>query len=128
MKAFYPTGTKFTAHGFTWVATAERTKNWGTALAEKFQVWTCNKTWLHITCRYDYRKERVTWQVGRFDTSSTRSGAASIAASQTREALDTYVDRLALFGDEHEKRYAKMILKKKKCTVIKEGKLEETKW
>ncbi len=125
MRAFVPAGTKFNAHGFTWVASAERSKNWGTAFAEKYQVWVCKKTWLHLTCRYDIRKEKLTWQVSRFDTSVTRSGAASMAASMTRESLDAYVDRLALYGDEVEKRYAKMILKKKKHVVIPDAKPEE---
>lgn len=120
MRAFVTVGTKFSHQGLTWVAGIEKIKSPNTAVAEKIQVWRSKKTWLTITCRYDIRKERLTWEVSRYDTSLTRNGAASIAASQTREALDAYVDRLALFGDEVEKRYAKMILKKKKHTIITE--------
>lgn len=120
MKAFVVAETKFTAHGHTWIAGLQQTKRWNTAFAEKFQVWKSKKTWLTITCRYDYRKEKLSWEVSRYDTSKTRTGAAAMAAGQTREALDAYVDRLALYGDEPEKRYARMILKKKKHVNLEE--------
>lgn len=128
MKAFMPAGNKFTAHGYTWVAGPETSKHWATAMAEKRQVWRSKKTWLVIVCCYDIRKEKLSWKVGRFDTASTRTGAAAMAASMTREQLDTFVDRLALYGDEPEKRYARMILKKKKQNLPDESKTEEVKW
>lgn len=113
MRSFVAAGTKFTAHGHTWIAKAEVTKNWGTAFAMKYQVWTSKKTWLHITCRYDYKLDQLTWEVSRYETSKTRTGAAALAASRTREELDMYVIKLSAFGDETEKRYSNMILKKK---------------
>lgn len=127
MKAFVVQGTKFSSHGHTWIAGEQKTKGELTAFAEKIQIWHSKKTWLCLICRYDIRKEKLSWEVSRFNTSATRAGAASLAASQTREALDAYVDRLALYGDEPEKRYAKIILKKKKHVVIEDGKLEEVK-
>lgn len=127
MRAFVPVGTKFSAQGHTWIAGYQKEKNHGTAFAEKYQVWTSKKTWLHLTCRYDIRKEKIIWEVSRYNNSQTRSGAASLAASQTRESLDAYVDRLALYGDESEKRYAKMILKKKNHVIIQDSK-EEVQW
>lgn len=122
MRSFVPMGTKFSSHGHTWIAGPQKEKEWGTAFHQKYQVWTSKKTWLHITCRYDVRKEKLTWEVSRYDTTTTRSVAVSLAASHTREELDAYVDRLALYGDETEKRYTKMILKKKKHVIIQDSK------
>lgn len=128
MKNFAPVGTKFSHSGMTWVADMERVKNPGTAIKQRIQVWCSNKTWLKILCRYDINRETITWEVDRYSTSSTRNGAAAMAASQTREALDVYVNRLASFGDEAERKYAKMILKKKGQVNPIEQKMEKVKW
>lgn len=117
MKAFVSVGTKFTSHSMTWIARQQTRKGQGTGFDIMKQIWTSKKTWLHLTCRYDVNREKLSWDVGRYDTASTRSGAASLAASLTREALDQYVDRLATYGDGVEARYSKMILKKKNHTV-----------
>lgn len=113
MKNFFPQGTKFNHKGFIWIAGAQSEKDWGNAMYQKYQVWYCKKTWFTLTCRYHVREERLTWEVSRYEMTKTRAGAASLAASNTREALDGYVDLLARYGDEIERTQAKMILKKK---------------
>lgn len=127
MKYFAPVGTKFSHSGMTWIAEIERLKNPNTAIAQRVQVWSSKKTWLKLLCRYDIKRETIIWEVDRYSTSATRNGAAAMAASQTREALDAYVNRLASFGDENERKYAKMILKKKGHVNLIEQK-EEVKW
>lgn len=113
MRNFVVPGTKFSSYGLTWVADPKKTLNIDTAVMEHRQMWRSKKTWLVIQCCFDPRRETIKWMVDRYSTAKTRSGAAALAASMTREALDAYVDRLSSFGDETEKRYANMILKKK---------------
>lgn len=127
MRAFVAMGTKFSAHGHTWIADGERTLNPQTAVSEKIQIWRSKKTWLTIICRYDIRKQELKWAVGRYSTSQTRSGAAALAAAETRENLDNFVDYLAKYGDEIEKRNARMILKKKGHLNLLEGTNAKTK-
>jgi hypothetical protein len=111
MRNFVAAGEKFSAHGMTWVAAPVKDYNAGTGIHEKRQVWMSKKTWLFITCCFDVRRETITWKVDRFSTAKTRAGAAALAASMTREQLDLYVGRLAVYGTEKEKRSTRAILK-----------------
>lgn len=113
MRAFVAFGTKFSSNGHTWIAGPERRMSCGTAFEQIVQVWKSKTTWKTITCKYDIRSQKLVWEVERYSTAQTRSGAAALAASETREALDGMVDHLARYGDEIEKRYSKMIHKKK---------------
>lgn len=113
MRSFVVPGTKFTAHGHTWVADVKKEYNSGTAFLEYRQMWRSKKTWLVFQCCHDVARETIRWKVDKYSTAKTRSGAAALAASMTREQLDNMVDLLSSYGDETEKRYANMILKKK---------------
>lgn len=102
MNTFYPIGTKFSSHGHTWIAEAEKPFTSGGDLLERRQIWRSKKTWLILMCCYDVRRETIRWQVERYLTAPTRSKAAALAAKETIIQLERCLLRLAKYGTQFE--------------------------
>ncbi len=125
---FTHAGKKVTIGGTKWTANAVVTKNRGNAFEAKYQYWSCDKTWIMIHAELFLNRHQQSWKIGNVTTVRSMNAAVAVAMGETRKKLDNFVDYLERYGDATEKRYAKMIHKKKKIVNVlfpesKKGKL-----